>query len=523
MADQTAIRLSKTVVDAAKAHETRYEIWDNELSGFGVRIAQTGSKTFIIRYRAEGGGRNAPRRFMTVGRFGTLTVEQARKKAKELLAAATVGDDPANKLRAKRAEMKMSALIDRYEEEGCFIQRGKRQGQPMKPLTKKYTVARLRHHVVPLLGHKRVTEVNAADIERFFRDVEAGKTAKNEKAGPRTRIIVKGGNGAARKVFRDLSAVFSFAKRHEIVAANPCEKAVVDKADRQRTRFLTLEEVARLGGACDALEADGVNIKALNITRLWVLTGCRRNEIAGLKWNEVDLENGLLVLDDSKTGKSVRPLCVAAAALLKGVEKVEGTDYVFPADEGDSYFQGTKNIWPKIVKKAELPGVTPHTLRHTVGATATSNGEALALTGAILGHANMRSTMIYAHVQHDPSMKAANRVGRRIAAALAGEIKPLPRKRRQATVATVKPTTTDTAATNRLLPETEWDALTQLMRIPASEKGFLASANDPALEMLARRGFAQAAPGPSDLLAWWRITHLGAALLELQDEHRAVA
>src|SRR3546814_13608479 len=90
----------------------------------------------------------------------------------------------------------------------------------------KYTIARLRHHVVPLLGHKRVTEVNVADIERFFRDVEAGKSAKNEKIGPRTRIIVKGGNGAARKVFRDLSAVFSFATRHEIVAANPCEKAV---------------------------------------------------------------------------------------------------------------------------------------------------------------------------------------------------------------------------------------------------------------------------------------------------------
>ncbi len=53
---------------------------------------------------------------------------------------------------------------------------------------------------------------------------------------------------------------------------------------------------------------------------------------------------------------------MAAATLLKGVKTADGTDYVFPADEGDSYFQGTKNIWPKIVKKAELPGVTPHTL-----------------------------------------------------------------------------------------------------------------------------------------------------------------
>lgn len=76
--------------------------------------------------------------------------------------------------------------------------------------------------------------------------------------------------------------------------------------------------------------------------------------------------------------------------------------------------------------------MTPHTLRHTMGATATSTGEALALTGAILGHANMRSTMIYAHVQHDPSRRAANRVGKTIAAALAGQTKPTPKRRKVA-------------------------------------------------------------------------------------------
>ncbi len=322
-------------------------------------------------------------------------------------------------------------------------------------------------------------------------------------------------------MFRDLSAVFSFAKRHEIVAANPCEKAVVDKAGRQRTRFPTLEEVARLGSACDALEADGVNIKALNITRLWVLTGCRRNEIAGLKWSEVDLENGLLILDDSKTGKSVRPLCVAAAALLKGVEKVEGADYVFPIDEDDSYFRGTKNVWPKIVKKAELPGVTPHTLRHTVGSTATSNGEALAFTGAILGHANMRSPMIYAHVQHDPSMKAANRVGRRIASALAGEVEPLPRKRRKSGTAADRLAVVQTPAIGRLLPDIEWDALSQLALLPPGDKGFLASASDTALVMLMRRGFAEAQTGPSELLSWWQISALGEAVIQMESERRA--
>ena len=429
MANPSSVSLTKRLIDAAKPTEKRYDLWDSEVAGFGVRIGVSGSKTFVIRYRGDGGGRDVPRRHVTVGRFGALTVEQARKKAEELLAAATVGDDPAAERKAKRLEMRMNALIDLYEEEGCFIQRGKRQGQPMKAKTKQFTVARLRHHVVPLLGHMRVTEVGTGDIERFFRDVATGKTAKDEKVAPRKRIIVRGGEGAARKVFRDLSAVFSFADRRSIVQANPCEKAVVQKTDNHLERFLTLDEVERLGGACDALEAEGTNIKGLNITRLWALTGCRRDEVAALKWTEVDFERGMLVLDDTKTGKSMRALAAAALLLFKGIAREEDSGFVFPAMSGDGHFQGTKGIWPKIIKKAELPGVTPHTLRHTMGSTAVSTGEALALTGAILGHKNMRSTMIYAHVQHDPSRKAANRVGRKIADALAGKQRVAPRRR----------------------------------------------------------------------------------------------
>ena len=410
--------LTKGLVDSCGSTNKRYDIWDSKLPGFGLRVGVSGSKTFVVRYRADGGGRTAPKRYLTVGRYGTLTVEQARKRAQQILAEATVGDDPAMKRNAKRDELKMTGLIDLYETEGCFIQRGKRQGEPMKERTKTYTIARLRHHVVPLLGIKRVSEVNVGEIERFFRDVATGKSASDTKIGHRKRIVVRGGDGAARKVFRDLSAVFSFAVRREIVEGNPCEKAVVRKTDNRRERFLSIDEIKQLGKALDELEIEGMNLKALNITRLWVLTGCRRQEIAELKWDEIDFERGLLVLADSKTGRSVRPLAAAAVKLLKTIQRTEGSDFVFPADSGEGFFQGTKKVWPKIVKKANLEGVTPHTLRHTVGAIATSSGEALALTGAILGHANMRSTMIYAHVEMDPSKLAADRVGEQLAAAL---------------------------------------------------------------------------------------------------------
>ncbi|RSU78944.1 integrase [Sphingomonas sp. S-NIH.Pt3_0716] len=497
------VKLTRTVINAAEPRERRYSLWDSELKGFGVRIGAGGVKTFVAKYLAEGGGRRAPQRFYSIGRVGALTVEQARRRAKEIIGAAANGQDPALDRNGKRQERTVTELIDLYEKEGCYIQRGKRQGEPMKPLTKKYTMARLRHHVVPLLGRKRITEISAAEIERFFRDVENGKTVKNEKTGPRTRIIVKGGSGAARKVFRDFSAVLSFAKRFGIIDSNPCEKAVVKKTDNARTRFLSLDELRRFGSACDALEKEGVNPKALNIARLWALTGCRRQEIVELKWNEVDFDSGLITLDDTKTGRSTRPLPLAAMALLRSIERVDGTDYIFPADTGGSFFQGTKSIWQKIIKRADLPGVTPHTLRHTVGAIATSNGEALALTGAILGHANLRSTMIYAHVDRDPSVKAANRVSDRISSALTG--KETQQK---------QPNTQPEQSANGLLPEDEWEMLLDLVEVVPETPGRLSAKDNGALMRLSRHGFAEKAQDMGDELAWWRITALGQAVLQ---------
>jgi len=418
----SSVRLTKTAVEKAELRGARYDLWDLELAGFGLRVEKSGTKTFIIRYRTDSGGRSAPRRFMTVARFGTLTVEQARKKARTLLGAAASGDDPAGEVQEKRREKTMKELLDFYEEHGCFTQRGIHQGRPMKPMTKQFTMARLRNHVEPLLGHRRAGEITSGTIEKFAADVAAGKTARDQKVGPRKRLIVRGGEGVARKVVRDLSAVFNFAGRHGLVARNPVEKASVRKTDDRRARFLTLEEVARLGEAFDKVETDGANPKSVAIARLWALTGCRHNEIAGLKVHEVNLASNLFEFEDTKTGKSVRPFGPAAAALLQELLKDRKKGYLFPAERGDGHYQGTRKVWLNVIRLAGLPSVTPHTLRHTLGSTATSSGEALALTGAILGHSNLRSTAIYAHVQHDPSLEAAKRVERLLATALAGNV-----------------------------------------------------------------------------------------------------
>lgn len=415
-----ALRITKQTADAAEMRAARYTIWDAGLPGFGLRVEPTGGRVWVVKYRADGGGRSAPQRLMTLGRYPVVSAPDARAAATKVLAKAQLGHDPAGDLKERRRAMTVAQLVDLYEEEGCVVQRGIRQGEPMKAATKAFTVARLRHHVVPLLGRKRVAEVTEADIEKFARDVAKGKTAKDEKVAKRKRVIVRGGDGAARKVVRDLSAVFSFAQRRRIVTANPVTMASVRKTDNRRERFLTLDEVKKLGDALSELEAEGVNAKAVNIARLWALTGCRRNEIAGLKWSEVDLERGLLIFQDTKTGRSVRPVGGAAVALLESLKKsaAKAEGYVFPAERGDGFYQGAKEVWPEVRKRAGLPDVTPHTLRHSLGSAAASAGEALLLVGSLLGHKNARSTQLYAHIAHDPARLAADRATGPIANAL---------------------------------------------------------------------------------------------------------
>ena len=400
-------KLTKKVVDAEFSTERDRFIWDAELIGFGLRIRPGGSKTFVAQYRV-GGGRSGTTRRFTIGRYGVLTVEEARQESKKVLATAVQGGDPAGARKAKRLEMTVKELIDQFATKGT---------DHLKPRNRKWMLARLQHHLVPLIGRKKISEVRPADVEQVMRDIRDGRTAKDVKTGFRARVIVRGGVGAATRAVRDLSAVYTFAMRQELAETNPCT-LVKKPADRRRNRFLTLGEVQRLGEALEGLLAEGANPKAIAIMRLWALTGCRRDEIAALQWMEVDFERACLRLQDSKTGHSVRPLSGAAIALLKSLPQTTGISYVFPSEDGRTFYQGTKRFWAKVVTRASLPGVTPHTLRHTMGSAAVSSGETLAMTGALLGHASAQSTSIYAHMQQDPARQAADRVVAPIAVAL---------------------------------------------------------------------------------------------------------
>lgn len=297
-------RITKLLEDIVPRDRDAF-IWDTEVKGFGVRVKPSGRKTFIAEDRV-GSGRTGASRRLTIGTFGGLTVDQARALARKALGAVANGEDPAGDKQAKRREITLGEIIDVYMAEGT---------DHIKDRNRRYTYARLKHRALPFLGRKKISEVRVADVEQFMREVKAGKAAKSEKGEKkRARFIVRGGASAALKGVRDLSAVFTFAVCRELASTNPCS-AVKKPADGKRMRFLSLDEVRRLGAALDTFEAEGMPSKAIAIMRLWVLTGCRRDEIAGLKWSEVDFDRACLRLDNTKTGRSIRPLAGAAIAL----------------------------------------------------------------------------------------------------------------------------------------------------------------------------------------------------------------
>ena len=203
---------------------------------------------------------------------------------------------PAAARLARRRELTVLQLIELYLAEGFTVQSGHRVGQPMKLTTAQRITAVLRNHVAPLIGAKKLGDIAPPDIERMARAVAAGKTGK-ARARRQIGRHIRGGSSAARKAVRVCSTLFGYAMRRDLMAANPCSLAKVRRSDSKRDRYLGLDEIAMLGKAIVSLEGAGkINRKAADIVRLLLFTGCRRNEINRLTWDEVDLKGMRLVL-----------------------------------------------------------------------------------------------------------------------------------------------------------------------------------------------------------------------------------
>lgn len=406
-------RLTKRVVDAlVPPADGHVFAWDEELPGFGVRVWPSGRKTYVVQYRV---GRRSRR--VKIAYHGTLTVEEARREARIILGAVARGEDPAEDRDRRRAALTVKELCERYldaADQGLIM--GRRR-TPKKASTLATDRSRIARHIVPLLGTRLVVDLTRADITKFLRDVQTGKTAIVEKTGrKRGKAIVEGGSGAATRTTGLLQGILSYAVSEGIIERNPAH-SVARPADNRRDRRLTATEYAALGRALQDAEDDGEPEQLVAIIRVLAFTGCRRGEVAGLQWSEIDRDGRCLRLKDSKTGASIRPLGRAALALIDGIEPRKGSAYVFPAVRGSTRpFAGLGKGIERLVAQAGLTDVTAHTFRHSFASVSDDDGFTEATTRALLGHAGSTVTSRYIHKIDSALIAAADRVSARIAA-----------------------------------------------------------------------------------------------------------
>lgn len=285
-------------------------------------------------------------------------------------------------------------------------------GRPKKQSTLYVDRGRIERHILPLLGSRPVRDLQTPDIARFMRDIASGKTATDVKTGFRGRAIVEGGAGTASRTIGLLGGILSFAVSEGIIPVNPA-RGVKRPADKRREIRLTVDQYRTLGRALAEAASAGENSVVVLGVWLLALTGCRRGEIQGLRWEEVDLPGRCLRLSDSKEGKSVRPLGRDAIALLAKLPR-EGR-YVLPGTDPDKAFVGLPKAWSRIVKSADLPGLTPHGLRHAFASVAADLGYTEPTIAAMLGHATHSITGRYIHHLDAALTAAADQVAGRIA------------------------------------------------------------------------------------------------------------
>lgn len=372
-------RLTKRTVEGLETRETDYLVFDSDISGFGVRVLPSGRKTYLVQYRS--GGRT---RRVKIGRHGNVTADEARTKAKELLGAVAGGDNPAETISRHRGAPTVSTVCDRFirehVEERCKLST---QGEYKRAIDL---------FIKPAIGAFKIVDMTRADIADLHHKHRNKPYQANRTLGVLSKLF-------------NLCEVWGLRPD----GSNPC-RHVAKYREEKRERFLSGEELAKLGEVLTAREASGEETPhVVAAFRLLVLTGCRLREIQTLKWEHV--QGGYLMLPDSKTGARRIPLSPAAQEVLKALPRVLRNPYVIAGAKKGQHVTDLQKPWRRIRKAAKLDGVRIHDLRHTFASNAVMQGVPLVVVGNLLGHSQIQTTMRYAHLADDPIRDAANLVG----------------------------------------------------------------------------------------------------------------
>lgn len=376
-------QLGVRAVREAAVPDSRERIhWDRGLPGFGLRVLRSGSASWIVQYRTPSGHT----RRASLGSHKVLTPDEARKQARQLLAAAATGRDPSRERREARAAGTVSQFAELYLERHVRAK--------LRPSTIRSTERALQQLILPVFGPCKLAMVTRADVARWHARFAQGRPIWGN------RVLLM------------LHHMYETALRWGYLpesAINPATR-IERHREKARQRYLTSAEVARLGQALKELVAEGRIIpSAAACIRLILLTGMRRGEAMGLRWEWVDFERSVIMLPDSKTGAKMVPLGEAAIRFLKALPRDDAT-FAFPSWRHGQPLSNLNIPFEKLRRRAEVRDVRIHDLRHAFASFGVQRGLSLPIIGAMLGHRDIASTQRYAHLSIDPVKRAADQI-----------------------------------------------------------------------------------------------------------------
>ena len=365
-----------------------------DLPGFGVRVYPNGTRVYLVQGRGPRGSKR-----ITVGRHGLISADEARRQGAAHLTRIKSGEEIGP--RAGDDDVPTVAeLAERYLREHAEVR--------CKPGTAKAYRRVIGRYLLPAFGEMPIAALGREHVAELHYRLRKTPVAANEAVDALSRMLNR-------------------AEAWGLVPAgsNPC-RFVTRYRTRRLERFLTEDEFRSLGAVLDALEAEGeIPVHAAAALRLLTLTGCRRGEVLGLRWEDVALERKEIRLADSKTGPRVVPLSPAAARVLAELPREAGNPWVIVGKRPGSRLARLTFHWHRVRERAGLDDVRLHDLRHSFASRALALGEDLTMIGKLLGHRKIQTTARYAHLARDSVKESADLV----AASIAADILPRPAER----------------------------------------------------------------------------------------------
>lgn len=410
MAKESKLKLTKRLVNSLNKAEKLYRVWDSEIPGFNLKVRPSGVKTFTYYYRNDVGVLIE----YTIARYGVFTVDEARAAALDLASQVKKGID----IQRRKADQRQKEERDKKRTLSAFIDLQYQPWVLMERKSGRQTLDLLNSHF-GFLMKKPMEDITVWEVTKW-------RTEKLKKGRSRK---------TANRYIGALKAVLSKAVEWGVIELNPISVLKPLKVDdRERKRFLTDQEEKLLRQVLSSREKskklarDRFNewrrsrnkvlkhsfndiefydhIKPMLL--LLMNTGVRPGELFRLKWVDVNLKNKILEIigENSKSGRSrFIPLNQEAfGVMLQWRNQFEGSDLVFPSPVDGSVMQRMPKSVNRVFEKAGLKNFRVYDLRHTFASMLAMKGVDLNTIRELLGHEDISTTMIYAHLS--PGHKA---------------------------------------------------------------------------------------------------------------------